>query len=221
VKSVPKQTFYNLSEEKRQNFINTALEEFALYDYNSASLNRIVDLAGIAKGSIYQYFENKRDLYQYLVEIAVREKFTYIVLNLPDYPSDFYELLNSLLLLNAEFDLKNPLKSKLFLNTINEKNTDLLGSFPSSMAFLSDEFVTEFIKYAAANNLLRFELDLDFAGFIINRCSLIIPDYLEKQHNSTYLEFILDGSMSESNKLEEIKNILIKFIDLFRLGFTD
>ncbi len=221
MKSVPKQTFYNLSEEKRQNFINTALEEFALYDYNSASLNRIVDLAGIAKGSIYQYFENKRDLYQYLVEIAVREKFTYIVLNLPDYPSDFYELLNSLLLLNAEFDLKNPLKSKLFLNTINEKNTDLLGSFPSSMAFLSDEFVTEFIKYAAANNLLRFELDLDFAGFIINRCSLIIPDYLEKQHNSTYLEFILDGSMSESNKLEEIKNILIKFIDLFRLGFTD
>lgn len=218
---MPKQTFYNLSEEKRQNFINTALEEFALYDYNSASLNRIVDLAGIAKGSIYQYFENKRDLYQYLVEIAVREKFTYIVLNLPDYPSDFYELLNSLLLLNAEFDLKNPLKSKLFLNTINEKNTDLLGSFPSSMAFLSDEFVTEFIKYAAANNLLRFELDLDFAGFIINRCSLIIPDYLEKQHNSTYLEFILDGSMSESNKLEEIKNILIKFIDLFRLGFTD
>lgn len=221
MKSVPKQTFYNLSEEKRQNFINTALEEFALYDYNSASLNRIVDLAGIAKGSIYQYFENKRDLYQYLVEIAVREKFTYIVLNLPDYPSDFYELLNSLLLLNAEFDLKNPLKSKLFLNTINEKNTDLLGSFPSSMAFLSDEFVTEFIKYAAANNLLRFELDLDFAGFIINRFSLIIPDYLEKQHNSTYLEFILDGSMSESNKLEEIKNILIKFIDLFRLGFTD
>lgn len=218
---MPKQTFYNLSEEKRQNFINTALEEFALYDYNSASLNRIVDLAGIAKGSIYQYFENKRDLYQYLVEIAVREKFTYIVLNLPDYPSDFYELLNSLLLLNAEFDLKNPLKSKLFLNTINEKNTDLLGSFPSSMAFLSDEFVTEFIKYAAANNLLRFELDLDFAGFIINRFSLIIPDYLEKQHNSTYLEFILDGSMSESNKLEEIKNILIKFIDLFRLGFTD
>ncbi len=220
MKSVPKQTFYNLSEEKRQRFLKTTLEEFALYDYNSASLNRIVDVAGIAKGSIYQYFDNKKELYQFLVETAVREKFTYIVYNLPDYPSDFYELLNSLLLLNVKFDLKNPLKSKLLFNIFTEKNTDLLGSFPNSIAYLSDEFMTEFIKYAAANDLLRSELDLEFTGFIINRFSQLIPDYIEKQHGSTYLEFILDDSIPESCKLLEIQHIIARFIDLFRLGLT-
>ena len=58
---MPKQTFFNLPEDKRENLINIAIEEFAENDYQTASISRIVANAGIAKGSFYQYFENKED----------------------------------------------------------------------------------------------------------------------------------------------------------------
>lgn len=49
---MPKQTFLNLSDAKRKAFLEIALEEFANNDYNTASVSKIVEQAGIAKGSV-------------------------------------------------------------------------------------------------------------------------------------------------------------------------
>ena len=67
---MPKETFFNLPEAKRQRIIDLALAEFAEKDYDTASISRIVSQAGIAKGSFYQYFENKEDLYTYLLTLG-------------------------------------------------------------------------------------------------------------------------------------------------------
>jgi TetR/AcrR family transcriptional regulator len=71
---VPKATFFNLPEEKRRRLIDLAVEEFAAHDYRVASISRIVARAGIAKGSFYQYFEDKHDLFLYLLEVAVDQR---------------------------------------------------------------------------------------------------------------------------------------------------
>jgi len=71
---MPKQTFFNLPEEKRQTIVNVAIEEFASYGFESASINRIVASSGIAKGSFYQYFADKLDLFMHLVDILAQEK---------------------------------------------------------------------------------------------------------------------------------------------------
>src|SRR5690606_8453399 len=59
--------FLNLPDEKRNRIVELALDEFSSHPYRQASLSRIVARAGIAKGSMYQYFDNKLDLYQWLV----------------------------------------------------------------------------------------------------------------------------------------------------------
>jgi TetR/AcrR family transcriptional regulator len=64
---MPKPTFLKLPDEKRSRIVEVALDEFATYAYHQASLSRIVTRAGIAKGSMYQYFSNKLDLYRWLV----------------------------------------------------------------------------------------------------------------------------------------------------------
>jgi AcrR family transcriptional regulator len=60
---MPKPTFFNLPEAKRLLIIDTSLEEFASNTYDKASLSQIVLKAGIAKGSMYQYFNDKEELY--------------------------------------------------------------------------------------------------------------------------------------------------------------
>lgn len=71
---MPKQTFLNLPEEKRETIINAAVEEFAGYGFEAASINRIVVSSGISKGSFYQYFEDKADVFRHLVDVLANEK---------------------------------------------------------------------------------------------------------------------------------------------------
>lgn len=65
---MPKQTFYNLSTEKQKKIIKSARKEFSRVPLAEASIQNIVQDADIARGSFYQYFEDKEDLFEYIVE---------------------------------------------------------------------------------------------------------------------------------------------------------
>ncbi|MBQ9648262.1 MAG: TetR/AcrR family transcriptional regulator [Oscillospiraceae bacterium] len=70
---MPTQTFFRLPEEKRERLIAAAWEEFSTTRFSAASINRIVRDAQIPRGSFYQYFEDKEDLFIYLFG-SVREE---------------------------------------------------------------------------------------------------------------------------------------------------
>ncbi len=71
---MPKQTFFNLPQEKRNTIINAAADEFAEYGFEAASINRIVANSNISKGSFYQYFEDKADVFKGLIDVVAQEK---------------------------------------------------------------------------------------------------------------------------------------------------
>lgn len=71
---MPKETFFNLPADKRNLIISVAIYEFSKADYNTASINQICKKADIAKGSFYQYFADKLDLYVYVMTAAIEEK---------------------------------------------------------------------------------------------------------------------------------------------------
>ena len=61
-----KQTFYNLSEEKRKRVVGAVIAEFSESEDEKISINRIIRRAGISRGSFYQYFDDKVDLVEVL-----------------------------------------------------------------------------------------------------------------------------------------------------------
>lgn len=71
---MPTQTFFNLPEEKRQRILDAAIEEFASYSFKNVSIARIIEGAGIPRGSFYQYFEDAKDLYKHLITIIGTRK---------------------------------------------------------------------------------------------------------------------------------------------------
>lgn len=71
---MPRPTFENLDPVKRERFVLAARDEFAVHPYPVASITRLVGAVGIAKGSVYQYFDDKLDLFAWLVEEAGRRK---------------------------------------------------------------------------------------------------------------------------------------------------
>ena len=62
------ETFLRLPEEKRNRFLDAAWEEFTQAPFADASINKIVLRARIPRGSFYQYFADKKDLFSYLLE---------------------------------------------------------------------------------------------------------------------------------------------------------
>ena len=65
---MPTTTFFNLPEEKRERLLAAARAEFARTSYGEASVNRIIQAAGIPRGSFYMYFTDKGELFRYLME---------------------------------------------------------------------------------------------------------------------------------------------------------
>lgn len=56
-------TFERLPKEKRDRILQAARAEFLRYPYEKTSINRILAEAEIPKGSFYQYFDDKADLF--------------------------------------------------------------------------------------------------------------------------------------------------------------
>lgn len=107
---MPKDTFFNLPEEKRERILAAAIDEFAAYPYHQARVTAIADQAGIAKGSFYQYFEDKKDLFKYLMELIVAKKLSYINREMVESREKygFFQLLREVYLSGIRFAKDNP-----------------------------------------------------------------------------------------------------------------
>lgn len=64
--------FNKLKTEKQKLILNAAIKEFSRNGFEKASTNEIVKEASISKGSLFNYFQSKKDLYEYLIEYSIQ-----------------------------------------------------------------------------------------------------------------------------------------------------
>ncbi|HLR09129.1 MAG TPA: TetR/AcrR family transcriptional regulator [Bacillota bacterium] len=69
---MPKDTFYNLPAQKQQTLLEALKKEFSRASLFEASIANIVKLAGIPRGSFYQYFADKEDAYFFLLDTVAK-----------------------------------------------------------------------------------------------------------------------------------------------------
>ena len=91
---MPTDTFFRLPEEKRTRILEGAWSEFTAVPYAEASINRIVQTSRIPRGSFYQYFEDKNDLFLTLID-EIRDQFL-----------DLFSRAFALLSLNVNMDVQ-------------------------------------------------------------------------------------------------------------------
>ncbi|MDP9001704.1 MAG: TetR/AcrR family transcriptional regulator, partial [Myxococcota bacterium] len=57
--------------ERRQQILNVARDVFARRGYHNAKIEDIVTAAGIARGTFYLYFEDKRSIFEEIVDRTI------------------------------------------------------------------------------------------------------------------------------------------------------
>lgn len=70
---MPKETFFNLDQQKRDTILSAAKEEFTKHLMYKSRVSNIIKNAGIPRGSFYQYFEDLEDLYFFVIDESMEE----------------------------------------------------------------------------------------------------------------------------------------------------
>ena len=87
---MPTDTWDKLPTSRRDRVLNAAEREFGSHGYSGGSLNVIAREAGVAKGSLFQYFTDKLDFYAYVCACAterIRGELVPVLIALTDRPS--------------------------------------------------------------------------------------------------------------------------------------
>lgn len=113
--------FFDLKKEKQDRMINAALKVFALHGYRHASTDDIVKEAGISKGLLFHYFENKLGVYEFIYEYSVRYMMLELSTMVKENTSDMFELMKlvELARMNA---MKGYPYMQMFLNRVETED---------------------------------------------------------------------------------------------------
>jgi TetR/AcrR family transcriptional regulator len=149
-------TFRHLPPDKQERVIDAALAEFAEQGYQGASLNRVVAQAGIAKGSLYQYFPNKEGIFHYIFQHALQMvRRTLTSVKEQTLEDNFFVRLEKSLLAGVRFSREHPRIFSLYLKIQFDKNVPFRDEFLSAVRRHATEYFASLVRRARVRGELR------------------------------------------------------------------
>jgi len=204
--------FQNLKPEKQEKVFKAALTEFASKGYRGASMNSVVKAAQISKGSLFQYFRTKRDLFDGVVEIAVSQVKDYLKeVRERSTTREFPQRLEDLLRAGFAFIDHHPLLARIYFHLLQSGEAPFGAERMSRLRRLSNEFLAQLIGEASLRGELRDDLDVERAAFLVNAL-------LETLLRAYYTEHLASGLGLYKGKGEALDLWVSSFVDLVARG---
>lgn len=182
---MPKDTFFNLSKEKQENVIRSAVSEFLRYGFEKGNVGNIAKNAGVAKGSLYQYFENKKELFLYSVHWTSDYFF-----NQFDYSdtAGAGDIFNSVFQSSREIleQMRAERELAVFLQDVFlGRYSGMTDESINVMLRASDEYVLKLIREGKKSGSIRTDMDDRILCLFLTGATLKIKqDILDRARNS-------------------------------------
>lgn len=217
---MPTKTFYNLPVKKRKLIEKVSMEEFAAHDYESVSISKIVRQAGIAKGSFYQYFSDKKDLLFHIMELGVTEKKAYIAKALEELQKNnqakdgnevpheisphitLFQILRAMYKGGISFAQSSPLQAAIGFKVFS--SITLRNEMMQNFKDVQLDFFKPLIAQAREAGEVSSEISDEFLIFLFT------------QMNFAVVEYAMDSL--KKNDYEQIEGLGDIIIDIFERG---
>ena len=149
-------TFLNLAPEKQERVLAAALGEFADKGYAQASVNTMVSASGIAKGSIYQYFKDKKSLFLYIFDFAIgMVRRTLLAVKEETRGEDFFVRLEKSLLAGVDFIQRHPRVYGLYLKILFDQHVPKRQELLRAVRQFAAEYLGSLVRQGQARGELR------------------------------------------------------------------
>ncbi|MEX3648942.1 TetR/AcrR family transcriptional regulator [Mycolicibacterium porcinum] len=171
---MPTVTWARLDPARRAAVVEAAEAEFGAHGYSRGSLNVVARRAGVAKGSLFQYFADKRDLYAFIADIGSQRVRAYMEDRIrtldPDRP--FFDFLTDLLDDWVAYFADHPQDRSLHAAASFEVDTDARVSVRTVIHRHYLEVLRPLVQEAQTRGDLRADAD---AGALISLLLMIFP----------------------------------------------
>ncbi len=184
---MPKDTFKNLNEDKKQRIFDAAVQEFSTCSFSDASINQIIKTAGIPRGSFYQYFSDKEDLYLYMIEEISNQKKKLIPERVLNPDDDFSETFIQKTKDSLELGKAKPEYTKIGM-LMQMDNSEFIAKFHAA----SIEKYRKQLKHDKERGLIRQEVNTDIVLDML--FSYTLEEYFKSGFDEQeYLKKVIDA----------------------------
>ena len=172
--------FETLPLEKRTRILNASISEFSDNEYESASMNSIVQKAKISKGALFNYFVNKSALYNYIYNLAVRKVKKYLK-KVRDESIDlpFENRLRLIVEKGIKFIKKNPKLSKMYFQLRFSGNSPNQTQILNELQKMSELYLENILKSAISKKEINKNINIKQSVFFLDT---ILNKYLNDYH---------------------------------------
>lgn len=156
---MPKKTFNRLDDDKQERVMRAAIEEFHAQGFEKAKIEVIAQNAGVAKGSIYQYFDDKKELFLYSVTWGLNYFMKVIDRQTPLKDMDVYDYFLSGSRERFELLRKEPLLAAFSMDVVSGKYGNLTKEANSELNRIGEEYELKLIANGKKKGTVREDLD--------------------------------------------------------------
>ncbi|MDD2901715.1 MAG: TetR/AcrR family transcriptional regulator [Syntrophales bacterium] len=207
-------TFSHLPADKQERVLEAALTEFADQGYHQASLNRLVAKAGIAKGSLYQYFPNKEGIFRYIFQIALKSvRQTLVEVKEATQDENFFIRLEKSLRAGVRFLKQHPRIYSLYLKIQFDRQIPFRDEFLAAVRRHAGEYFGSLLRRARGRGELRPGISEPAALFLLDA----VFDRFLQAAALPYLDVTLDLHQAPE---ETINRRIRELVDLLREGLA-
>ena len=215
---MPTLTFHHLETEKKESITTIAVKEFSIHSFKEASVNTIVKKAGISKGSLYQYFNDKVDLYLYVLQIAASKKFEFLKSCEKSYETnDFFDWLTMLMTKGCEFDLNNPLYCQLIHHALTGP---LVDTSMEHLRTMNSNYLKQILVQKIEKHQVRVDVELDMMVFFLNSLTTQFASYVAQKSGFQHLEDVYHPDQLETIKTSDTQHMIKELMKLIKHGMA-
>lgn len=206
--------FEKLNASKQQAILDACISEFADKGYLNASTNAIAQKAGIAKGLLFYYFKNKKNLYLYILEHICTSIKNEIVSGMQQIESeDFFERIKALSVIRISTYGKFSDEYQLLMQAVSyspediklETETMYLDYYTSLNAEIKKQVYSYFGKVSLKPGVLASDASEFFS---------LVFDHLTQKYLKLYLGRAAELADNPAPLFSEID----RYIDLIKTG---
>jgi len=176
---MPSKTFLNLPDSKRRLFIYLSLREFAGKDYDSASVSNVVREMGIAKGSVYQYFENKLDLWLYLKQHCDQLRLGYLRPVYRNNYTSFFRYYRDLQLRIVAFDRENAVASRFLYRISGSESSQDVAEYIRQWKLQTHQIYKKLIEAEKLMGNINASIPADVGAHLLASVRLAIQEIVQ------------------------------------------
>jgi len=205
-------TFRRLEPQRQQAIVGAILDEATEYGPATLNIKRVAERAGVAVGSLYQYFSDRDGMLKFAVELCVR----YVTDAFEGYrpylaAMPLRDALSAYLVGGIEWSKAQSGLLKLFARAAYQGDPELVESLVRPIANVLREMVHDILVAALERGELRSDVDLEAATRIVHALMIAAGDSQLLPYLNNYFQ-VVDPSLPPERLVEAVLDFVISGI---------